>query len=187
MHIRKILLILAQVVLCFSMVSCGSSSSRSSNVKKVIESQVQSEERRESSNDVVANGSSLQQIETETEAETETETREKDYNVDLDLTDYTSTVADAYLRQLQENKDKYRGIIVKAKGTYSHFKDPDTGNDYYNCTFASYCCPNGLEFILKEGGEYPTQDGENIVVVGEFNYYLEDGVVYYNLINASIV
>ena len=175
---KNLVFALALVITSAFLFSCGSSSSRTSNVKKVIESQVSVSET--ASKEVVSNNSSLKKTEVP-----ETSAKEN-VRVDLDLTEYTSVVADAYLKQLQDNMDKYRGVVVKAKGEYSHFKDPNSGNDYYNCVFSSACCPNGLEFVLKDG-KYPTEEGKNITVVGEFNYYEEDGVVYFNLINAELV
>ena len=164
-------------LVCIFFVSCGSS--RTSNVKKVIESQIQLAE--STTENIVSNSSNMIEV-----AEKQNESSQS-LTIDLDLTEYTSTVADAYLKQLQDNMDKYRGITVKARGEYIHFKDPNTNKDYYNCIFASTCCPNGLEFILSDESKYPTEDGENITVVGNFNYYEENGVVYFNLINAELV
>ena len=107
--------------------------------------------------------------------------------VDVDLSQLNSTVCDAYLRQLQENKEQYRGIVVKAKGEYNYYKNPTTDKEYYNCVFASTCCPNGLEFILADPSKYPKENGGSITVIGQFDYYDEDGVIYYNLVNATIV
>ena len=181
---RKNVFILLLIIASTLLFSCSSESSRTSNVKKVLESQAQVAESAPSSrpaNDNISNGSSMKKQE-QRAVPSHIYT-----NVDLDLTDYTSTVADAYLKQLQDNRDKYRGITVKAKGEYSHFKDPNTNKDYYNCIFASTCCTNGLEFILNDASNYPTEEGKAITVVGQFNYYEEDGVIYFNLVNAELV
>ena len=176
---RKVFKIVSLLLISMLLFSCGTESSRTSNVKKVIESQVQLAE--STTQNSVSNNSNMTVVE-------ETESRvSQDVNVDLDLTEYTSVVADAYLKQLQDNMDKYKGITVKAKGEYSHFVDPNTKKDYYNCIFASTCCPNGLEFILSDASKYPTEEGKNITVVGNFNYYEENGVIYFNLINAELV
>lgn len=186
------------ILTCMIFTACGSSSSRTSNVKKVLESR-SNEDAIESevpapiptpvdsvrsniappsqSSNIVVNPSSIQIPNQNT----------NNQKVDLDLTNLNSIVADAELRTLQDNKEQYKGITVKAKGEYQYFKDPDTGNEYYNCVFASTCCPNGLEFILKDKNKYPKKDGEIITVVGTFNYYDENGIIYYNLIDASIV
>ena len=176
---RKVLRVLTLLFVGVIVASCGSESSRTSNVKKVIESQVQLNE--STTQNFASNNSDLTIIE-----ETEPKVSQT-VKVDLDLTEYTSVVADAYLKQLQDNMDKYRGITVKAKGEYSHFVDPNTKKDYYNCVFASSCCPNGLEFILSDTSNYPTEEGKDITVVGNFNYYEENGVVFFNLINAELV
>ena len=188
---KKHFLYIISIILCVVLSACGSSV-RTSNVKKVLESRVQSEEaesvieEKEEIEEIVppAQASSIVVNPSSMEVPKETLPSVK---VDLDLTNLNSIVADANLRTLQDNKEKYRGLIVKAKGEYQYYKDPDTGNEYYNCIFASSCCPNGLEFVLTDKSRYPKNDGEIITVVGAFNYYEENGITYYNLINASIV
>lgn len=181
--LKKTITIISLLCLTINIVSCGSTATdRTSNVKKVIESQVQNEngnknvERQVSnSSQLVGNSSSMQRPTSNTK------------KVELDLTSLSSTVADAQLRKLQNNKETFKGLIVKAKGEYNYYKDPTTGNEYYNCVFQSSCCPNGLEFILSDPSKYPSEQGETITVVGAFNYYDEGGVIYYNLVDASIV
>lgn len=161
--------------------SCGSSS-RTSNVKQVLESRANpSGQAAPAAPSAISNGSDLKRNTAAPQSSTP-----KVLKVDLDLSQLNSTVCDAYLRQLQDNKEQYRGIVVKAKGEYNYFKNETTNKEYYNCVFASTCCPNGLEFVLADSTKYPKQNGEPITVIGQFNYYDEDGVIYYNLVNATI-
>ena len=167
-------------LLWFIFISCSNQTSRTSNVKKVIEERSQIVENTGKAQ--VTNQSNLKK-----QSSNSAEVSNENIHVDLDLSKLNSIVADAELIKLQENKEQYRGIIVKAKGQYTYYKNTDTGNEYYNCVFSSSCCPNGLEFILKDSSKYPTTQGETITVVGSFNYYEEDGYIYYNLIDATIV
>lgn len=189
MFVKKIITVTTLVVFSFVLFSCSSaSSSRTSNVKKVLESRAGETNGGENvsqidppvnlGSEIVSNQSSLKK---------QTPAKPVTLKVDLDLTNLNSVVADANLRELQNNKEKYKGTIVKAKGEYQHYQDPETGNDYYNCIFASSCCPNGLEFILIDATKYPQKDGDIITVVGSFNYYDENGIIYYNLVDATLV
>lgn len=161
--------------------SCGgSSSSRTSNVNKVLESRANPAGQAAPSD--ISNGSDMKRSSVNVQS-----SNTKVMRVDLDLSQLNSTVCDAYLRQLQGEKEKYRGIVVKAKGEYNYYKNPTTEKEYYNCVFASTCCPNGLEFILADPTKYPKDNGGTITVIGQFDYYDEDGVIYYNLVNATLV
>lgn len=191
---KKFFVNILTFLICLVLVACGSSSARTSNVKQVIESRSRDESVAAQdtpqnftapsnivaqsnitapSNKSIGNPSSLKP--------------KKEIKVDLDLTSLNSILADAELRNLQDNRDEARGLVVKAKGEYQCYTDETTGNTYYNCIFASACCPNGLEFILDDSTKYPKNDGEIITVVGQFNYYIENDIIYYNLINAEIV
>ena len=176
---KKYLIIFTMIFASTVLFSCDSpSSSRTSNVKQVIESR--SNPKTAVPNDVISNGSDMKKSGGNQVAPKQV------LKVDLDLSQLNSTVCDAYLRQLQENKEQYRGIVVKAKGEYNYYKNQETNKEYYNCVFASTCCPNGLEFILSDPTKYPKENGGPITVIGQFDYYDEDGVIYYNLVNATI-
>ena len=179
--LRKNLSIVLVVLLASTVLfSCDSpSSSRTSNVKKVLESRANTEG--QTAPNVISNGSDLKRNTAAPQSSTP-----KVLKVDLDLSQLNSTVCDAYLRQLQDNKEQYRGIVVKAKGEYNYFKNETTNKEYYNCVFASTCCPNGLEFVLADPTKYPKENGGTITVIGQFDYYDEDGIIYYNLVNATI-
>ena len=177
---KKYLIIFIMIFASTVLFSCDSpSSSRTFNVKKVLESRANTEG--QTASNVISNGSDLKRNTAAPQSSTP-----KVLKVDLDLSQLNSTVCDAYLRQLQDNKEQYRGIVVKAKGEYNYFKNETTNKEYYNCVFASTCCPNGLEFVLADPTKYPKENGGPITVIGQFDYYDEDGIIYYNLVNATI-
>ena len=183
--IKKSLIVLIMLFTSVVIFSCGSpSTSRTSNVKKVLESRAAQDGNNipKSAPNVISNGSDMKRS-----AVNPNTSNAKVMKVDLDLSQLNSTICDAYLRELQGNKEQYRGIVVKATGEYNYYKDEITNKEYYNCVFASTCCPNGLEFILADPTKYPKQNGGNITVIGQFDYYDENGIIYYNLVNATIV
>ena len=105
--------------------------------------------------------------------------------IDIDINQMTPTIADSYLAQITEenNYKDYLGKTVRIKGIYDRYKN------YHSCIFGSNCCGNALEFILKEGYEYP-EKGQIIEVIGKFNTYTEEenGKTkrYFNLIDSEI-
>ena len=179
---KKILAGATLTVLSINLIACGSTATeRTSNVKKVMESQIAAEnktsnQKRQVSNgsQLIGNGSSLQAPASEK-------------NVTVDLTSLSSTVADGILIRWQNEKEFYRGAVMKIKGEYYYMISKETGKKYNLCVFSSSCCPNGLEFELADSSKYPKEKETLITVVGEFNYYEEDGETYYILTNAQIV
>ena len=181
--IKKNLIVFTMIFTSIVLFSCGSSSSsRTSNVKQVLESKANSSgQAAPAAPSAISNGSDMKRSASNQAAPQQV------MKVDLDLTNLNSTVCDAYLKQLQANKEQYRGIVVKAKGEYNYYKNQTTNKEYYNCVFASTCCPNGLEFVLADPSKYPKENGGPITVIGQFDYYDENGIIYYNLVNATIV
>ena len=172
------------LAMSLNVIACGSTATeRTSNVQKVMESQIAAENKSVNPNTKrqVANGSQLIGNGSNLQAPASTK------NVQLDLTSLSSTVADAQLQKLQSNRDFYRGLVMKIKGDFNYTYVKETDKTYYNCIFSSTCCPNGLEFVLADSSKYPTEQWSPITVVGEFNYYEEDGQIYYTLTNAQIV
>ena len=181
---KKILVGATLAVLSMNVIACGSTATeRTSNVQKVMESQIAAENKSVNPNTKrqVANGSQLIGNGSNLQAPASAK------NVQLDLTSLSSTVADAQLQKLQSNRDFYRGLVMKIKGDFNYTYVKETDKTYYNCIFSSTCCPNGLEFVLADSSQYPTEQWAPITVVGEFNYYEEDGQIYYTLTNAQIV
>ena len=181
---KKNFIIFTMIFASVVLFSCDSpSTSRTSNVKKVLESRANpSGQAAPAAPSAISNGSDMKRSAVNSQASKTTVLK-----VDLDLTQYTSTIADSYLIQLRENKEQSRGVVIKAKGEYSYYQDPDTKKEYYTCVFASTCCPNGLEFVLSDPTKYPKQNGEPITVIGQFDYYDENGTIFLNLVNATLV
>lgn len=129
-------------------------------------------------------------------AETKTEeikTRsESSYDqIDIDLTVMNADITYAQVYDMMSVPESYVGKTVKAKGVYSYWEDPATGNVYKTViiTDALACCAQGIEFKEKEGQILPEFSMENpteITVTGEFGYYLEDNFLYIELRNAEV-
>ena len=181
---KKILVGATFVVLSMNIIACGSTATeRTSNVKKVMESQAAAENKSVNPNTKrqVANGSQLVGNGSNLQAPASTK------NVTVDLTSLSSTAADGILIRWQKEKEFYRGGVMKIKGEYQYLISKETGKKYNFCLFSSSCCPNGLEFELADSSKYPKEKETPITVVGEFNYYEEDGQIYYTLTNAELV
>ena len=180
---KKILAGATFVVLSMNIIACGSTATeRTSNVKKVMESQAAAENKTSNQKRQVANGSQLIGNGSNLRAASN-----QNRSIQLDITSLSSTVADAQLQKMQSNRDFYKGLVMKIKGDFNYTYVKETDKTYYNCIFSSTCCPNGLEFVLSDSSQYPTEQWTPITVVGEFNYYEEDGQIYYTLTNAELV
>lgn len=112
--------------------------------------------------------------------------------VDVDLTALSSTMVYSEVYQMMFNMEKYIGKVVKIEGQFMVYTHPDTGKNYYACVVqdALACCTSGIEFVLKDGGNYPV-DYPNlqstITVVGVFRTYEEYGYETFHLTNATFL
>ena len=108
--------------------------------------------------------------------------------VDVDLTALSSTMVYSEVYNMLNAPEGYVGKTVKMTGGYSAFMDESTGAVYRVCMIAdaAACCAQGMEFVLKEGEEYPEMESD-ITVVGTFQLYDENGSTYCHLVDASIV
>ena len=107
--------------------------------------------------------------------------------VDVDLTTLSSTMVYSEVNNMVNSPDDYVGKTVKMKGAAASFYDETAKETYYACIIkdATACCSQGLEYVLKDGDNYPP-DNEEITVVGEFRKYTaEDGTPYFTLANAT--
>jgi uncharacterized membrane protein YcgQ (UPF0703/DUF1980 family) len=92
---------------------------------------------------------------------------------------------------MMTNPDSYKGKSVRAKGTFSYFKDDATGKEYFAVLVqdATACCAQGIEFVLKGDykypQDYPEQDTE-ITVSGRFDCYSEGEYSYIQLLDADM-
>lgn len=108
--------------------------------------------------------------------------------IDVDLTALSSTVVYSEVYNMMNTPADYLGKTVKMTGTFQSFKDENTGSMYHTCIIkdATACCTQGMEFVLKDGDEYPEEESE-ITVVGVFDTYQEYGYTYCTLKDASLL
>lgn len=109
---------------------------------------------------------------------------------DVDLTTLSSTMVYSEVYNMMTEPDKYVGKTVRMNGSFAVYEG-ETQN-YYACLIsdAAACCSQGIEFVLDGEHSYPDdypELGEEITVVGTFDKYYEDDVLYCQLINAKIV
>lgn len=107
----------------------------------------------------------------------------------VDLTVMNSTMVYAEVSQMMSNPEKYIGKKIKMSGTFTlYYNQDDETKTYYACIVkdATACCQQGLEFILKDGYEYPELDTE-ITVEGKFEIYDEDGNKYCRIADADLL
>ena len=117
--------------------------------------------------------------------------------VDVDLTVLSSTmVYSEVYNMLYNDPAHYLGKTVKARGEFSIYQlvtdgvlQPDPVA--YACIIAdaTACCAEGMEFV-PEGDltcpeDYP-ELGAEIIVIGEFQSYEENGMTWYHLVNARL-
>ena len=110
--------------------------------------------------------------------------------VDTDLSAMSDTMAYAEMSNMITTPDKYKGKVVKAKGTFAVAEE--NGNTYFACLLydSTACCSQPLEFVLKDKrsypADYPALDSE-ITVVGVFGTYTEGANVYCQLSDAQLL
>ena len=112
-------------------------------------------------------------------------------DIDLDLTTMSSTMIYSEVYNIMCYPDDYREKCIKMSGTCSIFEDLTTGQLYYACIIqdATQCCQQGIEFNLQDSYIYPDdypENGEEVTVVGIFETYAEDGVLYCRLRDAVL-
>lgn len=108
---------------------------------------------------------------------------------DVDLTVMNSTMVYAEVNNMLTNPDKYRGKIIKMKGSFSVYET--AARNYYACIIAdaTACCSQGIEFVVANKRKYPNEYpalGTQITVVGKFETYKEGSKMYCQLIGASM-
>lgn len=114
--------------------------------------------------------------------------------VDIDMTEMGSDMIYATVYQLMTDPDTYIGKTIRIKGICAPSWYEDTKKYYHYAIIqdATACCSQGLEFVLRDDSlvypeDYP-KDGEEIIVVGTFETYTEEGdeSLYCRLRNAII-
>lgn len=117
--------------------------------------------------------------------------------VDVDLTVLSSTmVYSEVYNMLYNDPAHYLGKTVKARGEFSIYQLVTDGvlqpNPVsYACIIsdAAACCAEGMEFVLEGNYTYPDdypELGAEITVIGEFQSYEENGMIWYHLVNARL-
>lgn len=107
----------------------------------------------------------------EVEAKTSTEylqpiNQEKDYTLILDITGHDEYEVDQIIgRIIYDRENLYDGTVLKCKGQYLQMID----KPYCSFIRENVGCPNGIEFILKDG-VYP-QEHDLITIQGTIEHY----------------
>lgn len=109
----------------------------------------------------------------------------------VDLTKMSATVCYAQVLDILSYPDNYLGKTIKMSGWFGVYESPETGMIYFSCIIpdATQCCANGIEFICKDTRNYPDdypELGDDIRVVGTFETYEEDGLLYCRLKDATM-
>jgi hypothetical protein len=107
--------------------------------------------------------------------------------IDIDLTTMSSDMIYSTVYQMMMTPNDYIGKIVKIKGTFNSNFIQETNKNYYVVLVedATACCSQGIEFIWNDDemiypDDYP-ELGEEIVITGEFQTYMEQMQLYCHL------
>jgi uncharacterized membrane protein YcgQ (UPF0703/DUF1980 family) len=114
-----------------------------------------------------------------------------DAGVDIDLTVLSADMVYAVVYDMMCKPDDYKGKTIKIEGIFTHYKDPNSGSEYFACIIedAQACCSQGMEFIPRDEYVYPTNfpaDFDGITVTGQFDVYQEGDFLYMTLRDAII-
>ena len=110
--------------------------------------------------------------------------------VELDLSVLSGTVVYSQVYDMMMEPERYMGMQVRVKGSFSYFQDPATMKEYFAVIIAdaTACCAQGIEFVWdghKYPEDYPPLDTE-LTVTGTFSTYEENGFVYLQLKDAEV-
>lgn len=106
----------------------------------------------------------------------------------IDLTEMSATMVYSEVSQMMSVPEDYEGKTIKMAGVTALYKSEDNSQVYYACIIkdATACCSQGLEFLLKDGFEYPEKDTE-ITLEGTFETYYEGETRYCRIANADLL
>jgi hypothetical protein len=115
---------------------------------------------------------------------------ESQTEVDVDLTKMTSNMVYAEVYNMLVNPEAYIGKTIRMEGLYTVFEDEETGEVYHGCIVqdATACCASGIEFRSAKELVYPDEypwEGEEILVIGVFDTYLDGEDLYCTLTDAE--
>ena len=113
----------------------------------------------------------------------ETTTTPAPSKVDLDLTKMSATMIYSTIFDMLIMPEDYVEKIIKVKGWFETYTDPQTGEMYYAVVVpdATACCQQGLEFVWKGNHTYPDdfpKPGQDITVTGIYKMIENDGISY---------
>ncbi len=178
---------------------CGNSSAghtkSTNNVDNVLNQQVNSAENSEIAENVVEQEVDTLIVDETIELQEEKENTISDgdiADIDYDLTKMGSDMVYATVYQLMVSPEEYVGKTFKMNGLYYATYYEPTNQIYHYCIIqdATACCAQGLEFVWDDGShkypdEYPEDDSE-IVVMGVFETYMEEDILYCRLSDATM-
>ena len=165
-----------------NMVYDNQKESVSQNKNSVIQNQV-------SENQIVSN---VLEVKPENDAQNKKNEQSSDVvDIDIDLTTMSATMVYSEVYNIMCYPDEYRDKCIRMNGTCSIYEDVVTGQLYYACIIqdATKCCQQGIEFNLQDSYVFPDdypENGEEVSVVGMFETYAEDGVLYCRLRDAVL-
>ena len=162
---KKLILILAALVLVAVLTACGGKTVATGTTE------------------TVAPSSPAQQDEAAQSAQKSAD------GIDVDLTQMSSTMVYSEVQNMMLKPADYMGKIVKMQGAFSVSEIGD--NRYFACIIkdATACCAQGIEFDWAGDHSYPAdypKDGADITVTGEFTIYIEDQKQYCQLKDADL-
>lgn len=110
---------------------------------------------------------------------------------DVDLTTLDSNMVYAQVYDLVYGEKDYTGQIIRAKGVFDYYFDPQTNQEYFAILIsdATACCAQGIEFVLAGEHTYPDdypELGAEITIHGVFNPYEDAYGSYVQLKDAVI-
>lgn len=106
---------------------------------------------------------------------------------DLDLTQMSKTMVYAQVYNITMDADSYFGSKIKMSGEFMTVHDDTEDIDRYCCIVkdATECCMTGFE--LQFDGEFtPPEEGAEITVEGQLDFYEQEGARYLFLGHAVI-
>ena len=107
---------------------------------------------------------------------------------DLDLVKLNQTMLYSQLQNISNDYESYLGKKIRLAGTMNVVNGGDANYFIVECSDATACCNQGLEFIIKGGStkieDYP-KTGDRVLVNGTLEKYYEDSKPYIHLVNSE--
>ena len=109
---------------------------------------------------------------------------------DIDLTIMSATMIYSEVYNMMNQPEDYVGKVIKIEGQYAIAEGEGIRYDLCIIKDATACCAQGMEFCLTEDYVYPDaypNEGDEIVVMGTFETYMEGEYMYCTLRNAVLL